>query len=675
MRGTRAAVAALAGLVLVALAALPSYGEVVPVSKGTHTFRTLDAKVPVVDGPSDDHQATIDTRLYLPDNATAKTPQPAVLITHGFGLTKLAGEVVSHATFLARHGYVVLTYTAQGFGESTGCVTLQSRSYDVKDAKQLISKLLTRPEVKKDAKGPVVGMTGGSYGGGIQANVAENDPRIRAINPGRTWNHLAYSLDPNNYVAPGDPTGFTHELNTQGVFKQEWTSLFFASGNGNPVGGVPPTGTPAGTCPQEKLGEADVPGLVCPGFHFPVCQTFATVTATGNAQQADRDLLADSSATTQINQLRVPTLLFQGQADTLFNVNDALATYTALQRRGVPVYMVWNSGGHGGYDSLPGECDVYGRGTGGTDYRGLDSCYLSLRTLRFFDRFLKGSGDPGPGFTWFQDWVPYKGSGPTTQYGVAGQFPPGRTLTYTLSGSGDLVRGAATAASVSIVNPAGGVPPAYSETSNFTGPDSSPRVPLPPTEMPGQHADFTSEPFTEPVNAVGVPELKVRLSHVAPTDLVVFAKAYDVAPDGGAELIKRLVAPARIPSAALGQPVRIKLLGFAHRFDKGHRLRLTLATTDATSYNNKVPDVITIATGAGSALTLDVAAEPLLLHPNDPAPPKNRGKDVLAATGLTVVVPILALVLLGGALALYRRRGVEDLDGDVVPDPLDDGGR
>ena len=87
-----------------------------PRSKGTHAYTTIDAMVPVLDGPTNDHPATIDTRLYVPDNATAKTPQPAILITHGFGLTKLAGEVVADATFLARHGYVVLTYTAQGFG-------------------------------------------------------------------------------------------------------------------------------------------------------------------------------------------------------------------------------------------------------------------------------------------------------------------------------------------------------------------------------------------------------------------------------------------------------------------------------------------------------------------------------------------------------------------------------
>ena len=126
--------------------------ETVAASKGTHSFTTTEALVQVLDGPTNTHSATIDTRLYVPDNATAATPQPAILMTNGFGLSKLSTEVVSSASFLARHGYVVLTYTAQGFGKSSGCVTLQSRTYDVKDAQQLITKVLAgKAFVKKDA--------------------------------------------------------------------------------------------------------------------------------------------------------------------------------------------------------------------------------------------------------------------------------------------------------------------------------------------------------------------------------------------------------------------------------------------------------------------------------------------------------------------------------------------
>ena len=336
----------------------------VPGSAATAPYSTKDALVTVHDGPDGKHTAVIDTRLYVPRGVDAQHPAPAILMTHGFGLTKLSTEVTATAQWLAVHGYVVLTWTSQGFGASSGCIELDSYAYDVKDTEQLVDKILApNPDVKRDSRGLVLGMTGGSYGGGITLNTASVDHRIRAIVAGRTWNDLAYALDPDNYVTPGDPTGFTHSSNVQGVFKKEWTSLFFAAGNGEPVGGVPPTGQEQGSCPQEKAGSGDpttTAGLPCTGYPLSVCRTYADIAATGDASTADRALVDGSSVSTHINQLNAATLLLQGQSDTLFNLNDALATYTALKRRHVPVAMTWNSGGHGGYNSKPGECDVFG---------------------------------------------------------------------------------------------------------------------------------------------------------------------------------------------------------------------------------------------------------------------------------------------------------------------------
>ena len=84
-------------LLLVLAPATPSLADTVAPTPGTHTFTTKDAVVDVLDGPAGDHKASIDTRLYLPDNASAAKPQPAILMTHGFGLSKLAGEVVASA--------------------------------------------------------------------------------------------------------------------------------------------------------------------------------------------------------------------------------------------------------------------------------------------------------------------------------------------------------------------------------------------------------------------------------------------------------------------------------------------------------------------------------------------------------------------------------------------------
>lgn len=581
-----------------------------PSSAASSAYSTKDAFVTVHDGPAGNHTAVIDTRLYVPRGVDAAHPAPAILMTHGFGLSKTSTEVTATADFLARHGYIVLTWTSQGFGKSSGCIELDSYAYDVKDVEQLIAKILQpNKAVERDRRGLVLGMTGGSYGGGITVNTASVDHRIRAIVAGRTWNDLAYSLDPNNYIAPGDPTGFTHSRNVQGVFKKEWTSLFFADGNGAPIGGLPPNGQEQGSCPQDKAQSGDpatTAGLPCTGYPMSVCQTYAHIAATGDADASDLALVNGSSVSSHINSLDAATLLLQGQSDTLFNVNDALATYTALKRRHVPVAMTWNAGGHGGYNSQPGECDVFGGGD-----TGLDNCYLTDRTLAWFDHWLRGAPLHNfAGFTYYRDWVPFHGKGAdTVQYGAAPAFPAQKMETFTLSGTDALTptRQRVSTGSASFINPPGGEPASYSETSNFSAPGSTPDFSsVPPSDPAGESVAFTSPAFVRPVVSVGVPTATLRLSHVNGQDLFFFGKVFDVAPDGTATLIKRLIAPVRVPAADVGKPIHIKLLGFVHRFAAGHSVRLVLAATDQSAYNSPVPDQITVTTGPGATFSLPV---------------------------------------------------------------------
>lgn len=576
----------------------PALAETVRPIPGKHHFTTQSLRVAVHDGPGRTHTTTLEVRLYRPGNATVRHPKPAVLVTHGFGGSYDSAEVVHTAEFLARHGYVVMTWSSQGFGGSTGCISLDSRAYDMADQQQLITKVLgPRKWIKHDRHGPVLGAVGGSYGGGYQANLAENDKRIHAIVPFRTWNNLQYSLDPNNYVAPDDPTGFSHQLNTQGVFKREWTTAFFASGSSRAAG------DPSQRCTGD-VNPASQQGIPCAGFRLELCQTFARISVTGDGSAGDRAILADSSATKQLSRWRTPTLLVQGQSDTLFNLNEAISSYLSLRRQHTPVKMIWNSGGHGGYDSQPGECEMFD-GNGGGPQAHFDRCYLPLRVLMFFNHWLKGRPDPSPAFSYYQDWVkPYAGTGPSDTYGSAASFPLPGTRTFTLSAGGNLATGAARPGSDVIVAPGAGGPFAYSETSNFSGPDSSPSVTILPIDQPGQFVNFSSPVLRSAVTTVGAPTLRVRLTHTAPGDIRLFAKLYDVEPNGAATLIHRLIAPARIPAAMAGRVVTIKLLAVAHRFLPGHRIRVQLCTTDATSYNNATPDTITVASGPGNTFTI-----------------------------------------------------------------------
>jgi ABC-2 type transport system ATP-binding protein len=666
-RSARLAAALAVGVLLALLPLTPAAAEEATKTSGTEA---------VVNGPPGSPPVELQYDLYVPAGASASDRRPAVVMTNGFGLSKDAPEVTSMSSFLARNGYVVLAYTAAGFGGSGGCVTLQSIDFDAQGTRQLVDAVLdVRTDVLRDADGDLVlGTVGGSYGGGWQLPYAALDDRVQAAAPGRTWSLLRYSLNPNNRVVPGDPTGFSHQLNDQGVFKLQWTSLFFALGNAQPVQGN-------GGCPQYKLASGDpatVAGLACPGYLAELCEVYARITATGDATDQGRRLLDRASGASFLDVLgarKLPVLLVQGQRDTLFNPNDALTVYSALRAAGSPAEMIWNWGGHGGYNSRPGECEVYGGGTGAPSASptgaGLEDCYLTARTLDFFDRNLRGRTGSAPGFSWYRDWVPFAEGADGTfaadeQYGTAPAYPAMPSTVFTLSGTNALVPpgGEVAEGSVRMINPPGGQPASYSETSNFSGPASSPRDPRPPSDQPGQTASFTTPPFPEAVESVGVPRARLQLAHVAPTDLVLFGKVYDVAPDGSAELIHRMVAPARVPSAALAEPVDVNLVGFAHRFEAGHAARLVLSTTDMAYRNNPVADAVTLTTGAGSTFALPLPLPPQALPaagaPPAAAPAVPRAAATpggrLPATGADAALTALGGVLLLAALAGARRR-------------------
>ena len=142
----------------------------------------------------------LDTTLYVPASAEDE-PAPAVVLAHGFGGSKQS--MADDALDLAGRGYVVLTYSARGFGRSTGQIGLNDPRYEVADLSTLLDLLADRDEVALDGDGdPRVGVAGGSYGGALTLLGAAYDDRIDAIAPQITWNSLTAALFPSQ-VGPG----------------------------------------------------------------------------------------------------------------------------------------------------------------------------------------------------------------------------------------------------------------------------------------------------------------------------------------------------------------------------------------------------------------------------------------------------------------------------------------
>lgn len=115
---------------------------------------------------------TIEASLYEPAGGD---PQPAILMTHGWGGTRADREPL--AELYASNGYVVPTY------DSGGAVGVDGPN-EVGNAQRLLTWLADRESVRTDGEGdPRVGMDGYSYGAGIQLMTAIADDRLDALVP------------------------------------------------------------------------------------------------------------------------------------------------------------------------------------------------------------------------------------------------------------------------------------------------------------------------------------------------------------------------------------------------------------------------------------------------------------------------------------------------------------
>src|SRR6195952_2637729 len=192
-----------------------------PTAVVTATPEVRSFFVPVPESPGSTDTIQIDADLYTP----AETPAPAVVLAHGFGQTKT--DLVSEAKELQDAGYVVLAYTARGFGQSGGSIGLDSLDGEVADARALVDVLASEPAVQKVGADPVVGAVGGSYGGALALMLGATDPRIDTVVAAITWNDLSQSLVPSSAGSVADGAATT----TAGRdFKSGWASRLFGAG-------------------------------------------------------------------------------------------------------------------------------------------------------------------------------------------------------------------------------------------------------------------------------------------------------------------------------------------------------------------------------------------------------------------------------------------------------------
>ncbi|MGW6936037.1 alpha/beta fold hydrolase [Lentzea sp. NPDC054927] len=612
------------------------------------TFR--EAIIDAPEGPDSAQTVNIETRLYLPQ----QTPAPAIMLAHGFGGS--LRSVHTQAEEFARRGFVVLTWSARGFGRSTGQIALNSLDREVRDAQKLVDFLGTRDEVQKDGGGdPRVGVTGASYGGALSLLLAGVDKRIDTLVPVITYNDLAQSLLPNSALATprADATPSATAFGEDGVFKRSWAGIFFSAGMtsidlSSPTGDAPETGQRESSNQQGSApapGNSGAQGLqpptpslgACGRFTPEVCTAYTEVATTGSASQQTLELLRKSSPVAVTDQIKQPTMLVQGEQDTLFGLDQSDATARQIAAAGGKVKMVWYAGGHDG-------------GNPGTALRG--------EIADWMDFHLGGKGtDPGTGFEYTVQGA-FRSSGQPSLRTVMAPSYPGlaqgsstERKTLKLSGREQVV-----------VNPAGGNP---ASISNLPGLGSalsrssaiSSRLSL---DMPGQAAVFTSDALDSQVLLTGSSTVKLRVARGDQTsgEAILFAKLYDVSADGTRTLPGSIVAPLRValPPDGSAAEVTVTLPGTVRPVESEHKLALVVSTTDQAFANAEQP----------AAYRISLASDELSV-------PVVPGRNVTEGfpTGALWGIVIALLVLIGaGIIAMFRRRMAQDSDPDLADVPL-----
>ncbi|MEO6879799.1 MAG: alpha/beta fold hydrolase, partial [Mycobacteriaceae bacterium] len=521
-------------LVLAVVAALVAGVSVVAAtrSSGPAPVAERNLMIPVPSAPGAKTTITLDATIYTP----AVTPAPAVLLAHGFGGTK--DSVAAQARTLAGDGFVVLAWSARGFGRSAGEIGINAPDGEVADARALVDYLATQKQVRLDAPGdPRVGVAGGSYGGALALSLAGTDPRIDADAAAITWNDLGQALLPDQAgpTAPAARTPAAGTTGADGVLKRSWAGIFFAAG-------ASPTG-------------------VCGRFTPAVCQGYLAASVSGAPTPALLALLKAHSPVATNAGIKAPTLLLQGEADTLFGLDQADANAREIAKAGAPVRVSWFSGGHD---------------AGGTN---ADADAQVADFLRFH---LLGQGtDPGTGFR-------YEVAGSVSTRGTvrtrAVEAPRYPGLAGDPTPTTDL---ALTGGPQTIARPPGASPSAISTVPGIGaalgGLASSALTGLATFDVPGQVARFSTAPLAERLTVTGASRVALTVRAVgggaAGAPAVLFAKLYDVSPDGTRTLPGGGVSAFRVPVGDQ-TTVQVTLPGIVHPVEAGHTLQLAVTTTD-----------------------------------------------------------------------------------------------
>lgn len=456
---------------------------------------------------------------------------PTVMVGHGYGMTGGTNpESQSDNIFgqvglgpLRHSGYNVLTWDARGFGTSGGQVEVDAPQFEGRDVQALIDFIAKQPESELDRPGdPRLGMNGVSYGGGIQLVSAAIDKRIDAITPTIAWNNLLTSLYKEQDV------------------KQGWGSILGAAG-GTAIAG----------------GAANPLGPETGGLDPHIIQGVSEGLATGKFSDSTVAFFRSRGLPGLVSKVRVPTLLLEGTADTLFTLDEARRNHAILRSDGVPVRMVWFCGGHGVCTSGKGPADL-----------------VQKSVLSWFGRYLKRDPkvNPGAPFTYVsQDGQLHDGA----------TFPPKEAGTVTGSGSGAL--------SISPGTGNGALIAASAAPDGFN------------VDLPAAQSPF---------DVAGSPRLSLTYSGTgAPQQTYVYAQMID---QSTGLVLGNVTQPVPVTLDGATHTVALPIEAIAYHGAPGTRLRLQIAPSSSLYASQRTTGLLNIANAQVQVPIANLTAKPRL---------------------------------------------------------------
>jgi predicted acyl esterase len=465
----------------------------------------------------------LDIDISIPLNAT--TARPAIVMLHGWGQDKSYWEASSKAgdgadtwhwnnVWFVSHGWVVVNYTARGFGESCGTTDpdakcpkgythLADERFEVRDTKTILAKLVDGG-VAQAAK---LAVTGDSYGAGQSWELALSAPwrspkghtlRLSAAVPKYGWTDLLDSLAPNGRATALPDQSKPHNV-PFGVPKMSYISSLYAAGRAQADGRYDTNASHYGTDLDEGYARIQAGEPYDTGTD-PVLAGIVASYKYRNAFSANAFLAKLKAKKAKA----VPIFAIQGWTDPLFSAVQTLQMFRKLKAASAhyPIQMVFADVGHSnaqnpGWQWQPINRHAY--------------AFLVTHVLRH-----RATGQIA--FSFRTECAP--GSTPAPVSGPWNTLANGTTTLTSTSGG--------TTASAT-ANPEDG--PASDPVANggCLQKDAG-------TTDPGAvHYTFAN---ASPTHLIGLPKVSLAYS-LTGTDAVVGLKLWDQAPDGSKTLVTR----------------------------------------------------------------------------------------------------------------------------------------